>query len=268
MPRDLFSDLWALNLWAAEPERAMVLAPSLRSVLPPVEPLPLPPAHATPTSPREFLPETTYDTEDWYQSLFRSWEPKAPVIPPGLHVDFTMSVEVGQWVNRHVLEGSVKREKLQCFDFASFQLHRAGYATGGRPAADSRSWQVLVEYPERGRLVEEVQVPETLEAVHYVREALHGSDMPVLVGICLTGFPSRPNNLKSTPFVEPTNHFVVIVGMGRDERLGVYFSYYDYFYEPEGSDAEVTRLYLKPTLKLQALDGRVMLAEVRRSVRR
>lgn len=265
MPRSLFADIWALNPWAAEPERDAALAPSLRSVLVPPEPLVVAPPGPPPTQPRTWLPETTYDTEDWFRSLVRHWEPKAPVIPPELHVDHSMNVEVGQFVNRHVAEGGVKREKLHCFDYANYQLHRAGFMTGGRPSSDPHSLQVLIEYPEAGELVEEVQVSETLEAVHYIREALH-QGTPVLVGICIKTYSPRPNNVKSTPFVEPTNHFVVIVGMDKDEK-GVYFRYYDYYFQPV-SEAEKTRLYLMPTLKLEWLYSGVMLAEVRRSAPR
>lgn len=266
MPPSVFDNLWALNPWGAEPDRGAALAPSLRNVLTPVEPLVVPPPPPPPTKPRTELPDISYEADDWYQSLRRHWPTKAPVIPRELHVDHSMAARVCRFVGKPVAADGTPLVKPQCYDYAAYQLHRGGYRTGGRPSIDARSWQVLVEHQEGGRLVQEVQLAETLEAVLYIQEVLQ-DDVPVLVGVCIRKYAPRPNNVKSTPFTEPTNHFVVIVGMGKNDH-GVYFDYYDYYFRPDGLEAESTRLYLKPTLKLEWLGGEVTLAEVRRSVAR
>ena len=263
MPRPFSFNPWALNPWASEPARDAAQAPSLKAVLRPAEELVVRPPPPSPTDPRTELPETTYETDDWYQSMRQRWQPKLPVIQPGLHVSKSMSEEVKAFVNRHVAAGDVPRTTLQCFDYANYQMHVAGFRTGGRPSLDQRSLQILVEYPENGDLVEEVQLDATIEAVLYIKEALH-QNIPVLVGICIKTYDPRPNNVKSTPFVEPTNHYVVIVGMDEDKD-GVYFEYYDYYFQPEGPESIETRFYLKPTMKLEWLHGGVMVAEVRRT---
>ena len=74
--------------------------------------------------------------------------------------------------------------------------------------------------------------------------------------------------VKSTWFVEPTNHFVVIVGMDTDNYGNPYFQYYDYYFHPDSVDGRACRLFLQPTLKLERTDREVVLAEVRRTMKR
>jgi hypothetical protein len=253
------NDLWALSPWAAEPERDAAQAPSLANFLPPHEPL-VPGA------------EITYETEDWYQMLRSPWPPKAAVIPVEKYVGKEMKEnEVKTWVNRYVQEGGTRREKIECFDVAAYQLSRVKARTGGPPAEDSRSLQILINYLENGDLVEKVQVPETIEAVMYIKEVLH-QDIPVLVGICIRGYRNRdgtrarPNDRESTWFVEPSNHYVVIVGMDADDNGRPYFQYYDYHFHPETSDGQACKLFLQPTMKLERTDREVVLAEVRHTL--
>jgi hypothetical protein len=274
---DLFSfNPWALNPWATEPARDAVQAPSLRDVLVPAEPLVVR-TQSPPTTPSTSLPEITYETDDWFQSLRQNWETKAPVIAPQYHVNKNMRGEVAKFVNRHLKQGETPRTELQCFDFAAYQMHVAngpdatGFRTGGRPSADERSFQMLIEYPENGKLVEEVQLDVSIEAILYIKEALH-QDMPVLTGLCIRTFfhddgrPARPNNVKSTWFVEPTNHYVVIVGMGATNYGHPYFQYYDYYFDPLG-EGQHCKFYLRPTMKLEAGE-KMVVAEVRRTSRR
>lgn len=266
MPPSFFDSLWALNPWAAEPDRDVAQAPSLRDYMPPLEEVVGPPPSPPPTRPRTELPDITYANDDWFQSLKQHWVPKSTVIPPELHVSKNMREEVKAFVNRHIAKGATPRDKLQCFDYANYQLFVSGHRTGGRPSLDPSSFQLLIEYPENGKLVEEVQLGATIEAVLYIKEALH-QNIPVLAGICIKEYDPRPNNVKSTPFVEPTNHYVVIVGMDKDSE-GVYFQYYDYYVLPGGTNSGETRFYLKPTMKLEWLYGHVMMAEVRRTMAR
>ena len=270
MPDPFSSNPWGLNLWASEPARDVAQAPSLRDVLRPAPEIVSPPAPPPPTEARTTLPEFSYETEDWFQSLKQNWTPVAPLIKPELHVNKHMAPEVRDFVNRHVRQGGTRRERLQCFDFAAYQLHRAGFRTGGRPSTDERSFQILIEYPEDGKLVEEVQVDVTIEAVLYIKEALQNK-LPVLIGMCIRRFfdengqPARPNNVKSTPFVEPTNHYVVIVGMGSGNYGDVYFHYYDYYHDPLG-EGRYCNFFLQPTMKLETPEKSMVMAEVRRTM--
>lgn len=265
-------NLWAMTPWAAEPERDAAQAPSLAPYLPAFEPATPRPPIPPPTGPRPKLPDTTYESDDWFQMLVRSWEPKAAVIPPDLFVSHDMYDEVKKFVNRNLAPGAAPREKIECFDYANYQLHRKKFRAGGRPSRDSSSWQILINYPENdGTLFEVVQVPETIEAVMYIKEVLH-QNTPVLIGICLRlynhrdGTPARPNNVASTPFIEPTNHYVVIVGMDRDDRKEPYFQYWDNYYRPDTAKGQDCKLFLKPTMKLEKPDGEVVMAEVRHTL--
>jgi hypothetical protein len=261
-------NLWAMSPWAAEPERDAAQAPSLAGSLPPFEPFHLPPP--PPPAPWTELPDITYDQEDWFQGMRWPWPEIPSVIPPEKFVGHDMLEDVKKFVNRNLAANATPREKIECFDYANYQLRQAGGRPGGRPSRDERSLQVLINYPEGGELVEEVQVPETIEAVLYIKEVLQ-QGIPVLIGICLRdyhnrdGTPARPNNVASTWFVEPTNHFVVIVGMGTGAGEP-YFQYWDNYFRPDTKAGQDCRLFLRPTLKLERPDGMVVLSEVRRTM--
>ena len=257
MPLPFFVNLWACNPWIAEPERDAAQSQHTLATDPPPVPEAVTPA---PPAPAEPGAEFTYSTADWFQSLSESWEPKAAIIPTDQHVGGAKAHDVAAFVG--------KEGKLQCFDYAAYQLHVAGHRTTSRPSRDAHNFQILIEHRQPdGSLLEEVQLPEAIEAVLYIKEVLH-QDIPVLVGICLKYYEPRPNDVASTPFVEPTNHYVVIVGMDTTDYGDPYFQYYDYRFHPDGVDGQHCRLYLKPTMKLESLDGRVKLAEVRRTMKR
>ncbi len=258
MPLPFFVNLWACNPWVAEPERdAAQSQHALAPDLPPITDVVAPAPQAPPAEPEA---EFTYSTEDWYRSLSETWPAKAAVITADQHVGGSMAQDVAAFVG--------KEGKLQCFDYAAYQMHVAGFRTTGRPSRDARNFQVLIEHRQPdGSLLDAVQLPETIEAVQYLKEVLH-QDIPVLVGICLKYYSPRPNNVESTPFVEPTNHYVVIVGMDTADHGEPYFEYYDYRFRPGSPGGQRCRLYLKSTMRVESLDGGVVLAEVRRTMAR
>ena len=201
--------------------------------------------------------EVNYSLADWAASLTVDWPTVANVIPKNLHVFESDNQAVLDFVNAR-LAADKQRTSLQCFDYAHYQVHVAGFRPSGPPATSPDSILVLHEYAEDGRVRSELQVEAMVQAVEYIKAALL-AETPVLIGVRIDGFAERPNDRDSTPYVEPTNHFVVAVGMGRDDA-GPYISYFDYSHPQR----EYDRLYLQPNLMLESITSRV-LTEVRRS---
>ena len=89
------------------------------------------------------------------------------MIPADLHVSKSMADKVAAFVGRST-------DALECFHYAAYQMHVAGFRTTQRPSKEPRNFQILIEHrvPD-GSLVEEVQVEAAIEAVLYIKEALH-----------------------------------------------------------------------------------------------
>jgi RHS repeat-associated protein len=111
----------------------------------------------------------------------------------------------------------VKYDRSQCFDLAKRQLNVVGYTTkAGYYGTDettgkSTTYQVYTE--QKG-----VNKSETVKAIEYLNKALEAG-MPVLAGV--DNATGDPGNHDKT-----TDHYIVIVGKGNDEK-GNYYSFYD-----------------------------------------
>lgn len=198
-----------------------------------------------------------------YASLVLDWPDAGPVIDAALHVDSGLRTAVLAYRNAKTSDEEKKRKPLQCFDYADYQLDRANHGTTERPSRDPKNFQLLLERVTPGGPVDEIDVAAAAGAVEYLKSAL-AEGVPVLVGVRLNTYDPRPNDLASTPdVVEPTNHFVVVVGMGSDGDRR-YFSYYDYLHRPAVRD----RLYLDADMGLRTDGGTRDLVQVRRSWRK
>jgi hypothetical protein len=273
MPGPIFLNAWGCNPWADEPDRnaghdqqqmgsyfstipagtapGLVEEPSYFSTIPP---------GVAPKLMAE--PDDSYRYEDWFISLKQDWGSKAAVIPAEKYVSSADKSDVGKFITE---VRKVPKDTIQCFDYADYQLYRAGFRTTSRPSVEPSNWQILVEHDVDGVRVQEVQVAPTIEAVMYMREAIQ-QGIPVLVGVCIHGYVNRPNNYKVTPFIEPQNHYAVVVAMGENDE-GVYFDYYDYL-DDGTNHPDWQRFYLKNNLRLESSGGGYVIAEVRRTLRR
>jgi hypothetical protein len=252
MPLPWLFNEWGCNPFSPEPERDVAVdsrqfggsrPPSLADVLNPPAPVKDP---------------ADYSTDDWYDTLTVDWQPVPNVIPDEKHVYREDAEAVRNFVNRHRAPDKQKTS-LQCFDYANYQIHVQEFRPSGPAALSEDTLMVVHEYRESGGVRSEVQVFATVEAVGYLKAALL-EGTPVLVGLRLNDWDARPNERKSTPFVEPTNHFVVVVGMG-DDTNGKYFSFFDYSHAQRDED----RLYLRPSLLIMSNDDWLTLTEVRHS---
>ena len=253
MPLPWLFNQWACNPFAAEPGRDAAvdqeaLGISFDTRLEDIVATPLEPAGD----------EASYSTADWYASLTADWPTVANVIPKSLHVFKSDEQEVKDFVNRG-LPPDEQRTSLQCFHYAWYQLDRAGFAPSGPPALSDQSMLVLHEYAGPDGIRSELQVEVMVKAVEYLKSSLL-LETPVLIGVRLKLFDRRPNERRSTPYIEPTNRFVVAVGMGQDD-VGYYVSFFDYYHEQDTGD----RLYLGPDLLMESQSGYRTLTEVRRS---
>jgi hypothetical protein len=198
---------------------------------------------------------------EWHRSLTSDWPEVAPVVPAADQIQESDFTEVLDWVNL-TREPDKQRTSLHCFDYAHYQVWEAGYAVSGPAHASPTTLLVLLEFPDGPGVRTEVQTETMVEAVTYIKDTLQAGT-PVLIGLRLNLFDSRPNERRSTPFVEPTNHFVVAVGMGTDDE-GPFISYYDYMH----GFARRDRLYLRADLTMSSSGDYRHLTEVRRSTRR
>lgn len=253
MPLPWLFNQWACNPFAAEPDRNAAVDQEALGIRFQTRPEDI---VATPLAP--VGDEADYSPAEWYASLTADWPEVANVIPKSLHVFKSDETEVLEFVNGSLPQDK-QRTSLQCFHYAWYQLHVAGFRPTGPPALSDDSMLVLREYAEPDGVRTELQVEAMVEAVQYVKSSLL-LETPVLIGVRLKLFEARPNNRRSTPYIEPTNHFVVVVGMGQDET-GYYISFFDYYHEQDSDD----RLYLGPELLMESAFGFRTLTEVRRS---
>lgn len=257
MPLPWLVNQWACSQFGAEPERDAAVDAGLYGTPSPPSLAPWIPAPEPVKNPDD------YTTADWKASLVADWPDVSSVIPSDKQVFKAHDSDVLQFLKDSY--GTVKLpDQIQCFDRANYQLHLAEYRPSGPAALDDLTIMALHEYDDEatGTLRTEVQVLGTIKAVDYLKESLQAG-IPMLVGLRLNFRGPllsrwRPNERRSTPFVEPTNHFVVAVGMGRD-AIGEYVAYFDYGHRHDDTD----RLYLHDSLLIESADGKRTLTEVR-----
>jgi len=244
---------WLANGWGAEPDRDAALdraemggvpPPSLADVL-------VPPVKAV--GPDDYSPI------EWYRALTADWPEVPNVIPPEKHVLGTHSEAVLNFKNRG-REESKKATKLECNDYARYQLHIQRFSASGPPALDGNSKLVLEENGPKGARVPAIRLDEMVEAIWYFKSAL-AEGTPVMVGVKIEGYEREPNNIYETPYVVPTDHFVVVVGMGVESDTKHYVSYFNYHHSQKDTD----RLYLKKGMLMESDVTGYRLTEVRRS---
>jgi hypothetical protein len=266
MPAPLFLNIWACNPWATKDDpsgaAAQQSAGSYFATVPVgTSPDIVDPGSASADPGAEDDPEN-YSDKDWYIGLTKDWGSHGPVIPPNLYVSHAQDDEVRRFMAE---VRKVQKDKIECYDRADYQLYLAGFRTTPRPSKNPDNWQILIENLVDGKPVQSVQVNPTIEAVMYMHEAL-GQDIPVLVGVNILGYKPRPNDTKATPFIEPQNHYVVVVGYGENDE-GVYFDYYDYLDgKPEHDDMK--KFYLQDNMHLGWKYDGYIVAEVRRTLKR
>lgn len=258
MPTPWFFNQWACNPFAADPDRDAAAdigqmggppPPSLADVQPPREEVVVGPDDwITEVSPAEHFVRLTAD-----------WPEVPDVIPESAHIYGRHSHEVLDFVNRHAKTEAQKRYKLHCFDYAHLQLNNAGYAPSGPVYKDPDTLLVMVEHDTIQGIQSEVQVDNMLKAITYIKTSLQ-IGRPVMIGIRLNTFSERPNNDDDTLIIEPTNHFVVAVGMGQEDDA-YYIRVMDYLHTPRDSD----RMFLTPDLRLQSPNGKQEMTEMRKS---
>ena len=142
---------------------------------------------------KESFRDVTLKIED---CVCREWETIAPVIK----------------VSQHVNWGSAYTDDLsRCYKLATLQLTKVGYSPSGK------SYQIAEIVKEKE--VEKINYLKDpfKQAVNYLKKALK-NNTPVMCGV--DNKPKSPNKDAIT------DHFIVIVGMGTDEK-GNYFLFYD-----------------------------------------
>lgn len=142
---------------------------------------------------KESFRDVTLKIED---CVCREWETIAPVIKVSQHVN---------WGSAYTDDPS------RCYKLATLQLTKVGY---------SPSWKSY----QIAKIVKENEVEKISyvkdsfkQAVNYLKKALK-NNTPVMCGV--DNRPKSPNKDAIT------DHFIVIVGMGTDEK-GNYFLFYD-----------------------------------------
>ena len=280
MPDPVTRNRWSGNPWEADPERqAASDAQQLGGVWGGALGLAAS-AMASDDSADSSAP--TQSSDDAYTSLVADW----PEVPPVIERHITVSdlKEVVDYWYDHWRNQKRSDDKIQCFDWAQYQLHVKTLRSTGHAADDTSYFQLFVEsldHPpdfrrddtvSREDVCKRVDVTDngrTVEGIQYLKESL-SRKIPVLVGIRLLWYLHRPNADLTT------NHFVVVVGMGKADAKGdgtandafrpqYYFSYYDYLHK------YVERAYLFnfPDLALMELGGDLgdrRIAQIRKTV--
>lgn len=142
---------------------------------------------------KESFRDVTLKIED---CVCREWETIAPVIK----------------VSQHVNWGSAYTDDLsRCYKLATLQLTKVGYSPSGK------SYQIAEIVKEKGVGKINYLKDPFKQAVNYLKKALK-NNTPVMCGV--DNRPKSPNKDAIT------DHFIVIVGMGTDEK-GNYFLFYD-----------------------------------------
>ena len=256
MPLPWLVNQWGCNPWQTEPDRRAAADTETLSVLPPLTEEQVR-ANQEPEEPAGFW---SISPAEWAETLRKDWPEKGPVIPEADQIQESDQTTVLEWVNKS-RAADKQKTNLQCFDYAHYQVSAAGYGVSGPGHKSPTTITIFVEHVENGVVREEVLEEEVVTAVSYLKESLQAG-IPVLIGVRLKLFDSRPNDYKATDYREATNHFVVAVGMGTDDE-GSYFSYYDYMHGFRDDD----RLYLRDDLTLTTAGGYRTLTEVRRSTK-
>lgn len=247
-------NLWALTPWAADPARDAardtarmgggLAAPSLADVVQPAAPV---------TDPDNYAPA------DWFAQLSADWPTVANVIPAEDQVTSGDLDEVLTWVNSS-LAPDKQRTELECFHFAKYQMHVAGYDISGPSAIDIDSILVIKEYRQaNGETVPELQLMEAVRAVGYIKSSIVAG-RPVMLGVKITGYDDQPNDIWGTPYVIATDHFVIAVGLGMDGARP-YVNVYDYL----NTFNEDDRLFLTPLVILESEEIGYRMIETRES---
>jgi hypothetical protein len=213
------------------------------------------------TSPGEEDSTAVQSFTEAYQSLTADWPDVSPVI--SRHITRADRDEVKRYWHDNWRNADNPNDTLQCFDWAQYQLRVVDYRSTGSGRDPTTYLQLFIESADdRGARVDVTDTDATMEALSYVKDRLK-QGIPVLVGIRMLEYPPRPNPDKTT------NHFVVIVGMGRNEDVPTfepqfYFEYFDYL-----CDVPLRfYLYNMPTLALAGLGSDPRVAQVRRTGRR
>ncbi len=206
-----------------------------------------------------------YDPADWFEQLSSDWPSIPNVIPADKQILKKRDTEtVKKWVNAH-LAPDKQREKPECFHYAKYQMHIMGFGISGPPAIDHDSMLAVYEDPTPGGgRVPVIQLDQAVRAVTYLKRTLpqvtrqSPLGTPVMMGVKLAYYTAEPNNIWGTPYVIPTDHFVVAVGAGVENGRP-----YVTFYDSLGAYGSWSRLYLTPLMVLEYGDYRMI--EMRRS---
>ena len=199
-------------------------------------------------------PGERFSADEWYRSLVDDWPTTGSVIAAAPRItESDFNTVKGYW-DLHWRKDL--NDELECFDYAQYQLRVACFAGTGDPRDETTYYQLFRERPAGDGM----NLNRTVEAIRYVKESL-ASGIPVMAGIRLLSYPERPNLDKTT------NHFVVIVGMGKDESSGptiegYYFSYYDY------RATSTRKFFILPDLRITSDDGSRRLTQIRLTVRK
>ena len=189
--------------------------------------------------------------DDRYQSLLADWPQIPSVISSDKHID-KHNTEAQKYWEEHwkpaPKEGKPPPE-MQCADYARYQMYVVG--------CDAQSSSTGYQLYRRDTLV---NYDQTVDGLNYAKHTLT-QGMPVFVGVWLIEWePDKVFNRDKT-----TNHFVVIVGMGKDDR-GAYLLYYDSL----NDTAQENRFCLRSNLEVRFCDndGYSILAQIRKTSRR
>ncbi len=249
---------WTLSSWGAEPARDAArdtgrmgggaATPSLEDVL-------QPPIAVKDPDPDDFSPA------DWYAYYAQDWPTVPNLIPLEMQVLGKDRERVKTWVNS-TLAADAKRESVECFHFAKYQMDKKKYTISGPPALDSNSLLVIREYPdEKGGRVPEIWLNEAITAASYIKSSLLDG-VPVMIGVKLDYYDDEPNNIYRTPYVIATDHFIVVVGSGVAKDGRPYINFYDYLEKYNSTDH---KLYLTPLMIFESDVIGYKMIEMRRS---
>jgi hypothetical protein len=258
MPQPWLFNQWACSPWATEVDREAAVDTEATSVLPPLTKEDIQAANRDDGIQPGF---PSISPAEWQRSLTANWTDVAAVIHATDQIQESDFTEVLDWVNS-TRDADKQRSSLHCFDYAHYQVWDAGFGVSGPGHVSPTTLLVLLEFPDGPGVRTQIQTETMVEAVTYMKEMLQAGT-PVLIGLRLRLFEERPNERRSTPYIEPTNHFVVAVGMGTDDE-GPFISFYDYSH----GFARRDRLYLRPDLTMTNSGDYRHLTEVRRSTRR
>src|SRR5262245_27003779 len=218
MPDPVTTNRWSVNPWEADPERqAASDAQQLGGVWGGAVGL----AAGAMADDSADSSAPTQSSDDAYASLVADW-PEVPAVIQR-HITTADLTEVVDYWYDHWRNPKRPDDKIHCFDWAQYQLHVKTLRSNGNAADRTSYFQLFVEsldhppdFPRddsvsRDDVRNRVDITDngrTIEGIEYLKESL-SLKIPVLVGIRLLWYLHRPNADLTT------NHFVVIVGMGK-----------------------------------------------------